>query len=74
MKYYMHLIDGKPAHFDGEQICFNRTGRYGTRTSHPLARDLEQIKTEQLATKAWRIRKGFRIHSDDYGYCTVDAP
>lgn len=74
MKYYMHLIDGIPAHFDGEQICFNKTGQYGVRKIHPLASDLAQIKNEQRACKAFRTRRGFGFNSSDYSYCTVDTP
>lgn len=74
MKYYLHLIDLMPAHFDGEQICFNKTGQHGIRKIHPLALSLEQIRKEQSECKAFRVMRGFGYIVGDYSYCTVDTP
>ncbi len=74
--YYMHTIDGKPASYvKGEQICYARSGGRG-RPWATLATSIEQIKSEQKASIAWR-RKRFNDGEksrNDYGYVIFKKP
>jgi len=64
MSKYLHTIDGKPATFDGYQICFaaNR-GK-----ANNLADSLNQIRKEQHITIRNRKRDGFGEVVGKYGY------
>ena len=66
---YMHTIDDHPGHYyPGEQICF------AVRTRPiPLCDSLEQIKREQRASDAWRIKNGFSIGDRRFGWVKVFA-
>lgn len=63
---YMHLIDGEPARFDGEQICYADKRRFPVK----LVDSLIQIRKEQRKSKAYRKAHGFH-DSDGYGYAKV---
>jgi len=67
MQAYMHTIDGKPAFFDGRQICYMVF--YGK--ASPLAQSLKQIRTEQKASAEWRMGQGFQSHIEKYGHLRV---
>lgn len=54
---YMHTLDGKPAQFDGWQIC------YAMHVIKRFANDLDQIREEQLASRRWRAKKGYDNNS-----------
>lgn len=56
--YYMHTIDGKPATFDGNQICY--ATYFGK--ANDLCSSLAQIHREQQASIRFR-----RLHGlDDF--------
>lgn len=64
---YMHTVRGKPAVFDGWQICIG--AQY-----IELADSLKQIKTERRITINNRTEEGFPVDEDDYGYIKVFIP
>lgn len=61
MAKYMHTIDGKPATFDGWQIC------YATYYGKPniLCESLKQIRAEQKISRRNRLSRGW---DDDFAY------
>lgn len=64
MSKYMHTIDGRPAMFDGYQICYATF--YGP--ANKLADSLEQIRKEQRITIRNRKRDGLDLHVGEYGH------
>lgn len=68
MTKFMHTIDGRPAFYDHEeQICFAVRRR-----AIPLAKDLNQIKREQRASRRWRIKNGF-FPTSGYGFMRIET-
>ena len=67
--YYMHTIDGQPATFDGDQICFAHP-RHG----NPLRRSLAEIKADRKRTERYRRTLGFRFEPKIYGHIRVRTP
>lgn len=63
-KVYMHTLDGTPAFFDGNQICFLPRAR----TQDVLRDSLDQIRAEQRKTIAWREKHGFWGGGARYGH------
>lgn len=53
---YIHTLNGKPASYNGQQVCY---AFRGGKVAHSLA----QIRREQAASQAYRDRRGF----SDYG-------
>jgi hypothetical protein len=71
---YMHLLDGAPGTFDGEQICFAATGAHsGRRSGALLVPTLAQVKREQRESARYRQRLGLGVLGD-YSYVRVEAP
>ena len=64
---YMHTIDGMPAAFDGDQICYRSF--YGK--AQPLCDDLAQIKREQQLTKKYRDSMGFSDYETKYSHLRI---
>lgn len=64
--YYMHTLDGKPACFDGWQVCFGMNGRR-------VASSLKQIRREQHESTANRTAAGLQDH-DTMGYVRFRLP
>lgn len=64
---YMHTVNGKPGHYDGDQVCYFTVTR-----PIPLCDTLKQIRKEQAAAIKWRASKGFSIYAT-YGYAKVQA-
>ena len=60
---YIHTLDGRPAMFDGYQVCY--AAHYGR--ANDVALSLRQIRREQAASTRNRLADGL---SDDleYGY------
>lgn len=49
---YMHTLDNRPAHYNGEQIIYaDRTVR--------LVDSLKQIHRERALSEAWRKKRGW---------------
>ena len=61
--YYLHTLDGQPADFSGEQVCY--AVHYGK--PNKLATSLKQIRREQQASREYRERIGFE-NDCEYGY------
>jgi hypothetical protein len=64
MAKYIHTINGKPATFDGFQICFATF--YGK--PNILCDSLKQIRKQQKISVANRKSKGFPAELGDYGH------
>jgi hypothetical protein len=58
MSKYLHTLDGKPATFDGFQICF--ASRFGK--PNKLADSLKQIKKERAISIKNREERGYPIN------------
>lgn len=71
--YYMHLLDGKPAYFDRDQVCFMMRGGF-TRAKQTLCVSLKQIRSEQKRSGQWREQQGYSDHDWEYSYVRVVAP
>lgn len=68
--YCMHTIDGRPAFFAGNQICFVLR----TRKPHKLAKDLKQIRREQKLTIKYRSEVlGIGEEPNKYSYIRVSV-
>ena len=71
-KFYMHLIDGRPACFHNNseitQICYMHKIHVNY-----LAKSLKQIKKEQKKSLEWRNEQGYN-HSMTYSYMIVTLP
>lgn len=52
---YIHTLDGKPATFDGQQICFAHGGGMGNKPCYSL----DEIREQQDKSHAWRKKQGF---------------
>lgn len=65
---YMHLLEGHPAFFDGDQICF--AGR-GCLLSSMLRDSLTQIRKEQKLSDAFRKEHGWRDFKTGYGHLRI---
>lgn len=63
MKFYLHTLEGKPAGFDGEQICY--AGKGHDRWKAPLVQDLKTIREQQKKTFEYR-KKNFKETFDKY--------
>lgn len=63
MNKYMHLIEGKPAKFDGEMISFVCDG---VRLDELLVDSLAQIRREQRASREYRERLAMCWMDYDY--------
>lgn len=61
---YLHLLNGQPAHYNGEQIIYAEPWR-----AVPVANSLEQVESERAAAEQWRQQEGLAIApTSDYGY------
>lgn len=63
---YMHTIDGCPASWDVEQICYA-----STRRPIKLLNSLAEIKKERKKSDQFRNKHGWRLSS--YGHFRVKA-
>lgn len=68
--YYMHTLNGSPAAFFGDCICY--MSHYGK--ANPLASSLKQIRAEQKANIEARQELGANPDDDAYGYRRVGVP
>ena len=64
MQIYIHTIDGKPAMFDGDQICFARHYGPGNKPCYSL----KEIRRQQEATFKYREERGYTYKVGEYGY------
>lgn len=60
---YIHTIDGHPAMFDGDQICF--ANFYGP--GNTPCYSLQEIRSQQQKSKTYRRKRNFD-DSMKYGY------
>ena len=66
---YIHLINGEPAIFDGEQICF---ARHGMPLALMLRDSLDEIRENQKASYRYRVQNGFTLEGFEYSYLRVN--
>lgn len=64
---YMHLLNGEPAYFDGEMICF---ARHGVPAARLIVDSLDEIRAQQRASREYREAMDFDIH--EYSYLRVN--
>jgi len=64
MKGYIHTIQGKPATFNGYQICY--ASFYGA--PNVIRGTLAQIRRDQATTKRNRAKDGYPVNMKEYGY------
>lgn len=70
MSVYIHTLNGKPAVFDGEQLCYvNKSGGPLDRLLRP---SLETIRDEQRASTAYRERHGWP-HAGKHDYIRLSV-
>ena len=65
-KYYMHTIEGCPAFFDKDQICY--ANNYGAWAHNVLVNSLGQIRNEQKRSIKYRTDLGLEDSHDKYNY------
>lgn len=63
-KAYMHTLDGQPAFFSGDQICFLPPSR----ARNVLRGSIQEIYADRKATEKYRKKHNFRIDNVRYGY------
>ena len=63
---YMHIINGKPGRFSGEQICYAGVKNFKIR----LVGSLKQIRKEQKLSK--KFRKSMKWEDTEYSYVLVE--
>lgn len=63
---YMHTLNGQPAQFDGEQICF-------ADKRIKLADSSVQIRREEQLSRRWRLQNGYENEWKE-SYVTIDIP
>lgn len=73
VKYYMHTINGVPAFFSGEQICYGGN-RQEARRFNILTKSLYQIKKEQRKSTQHRRSNGLLDDNTNLGYMIVYTP
>ncbi len=54
---YIHILEGRPAFFNGQQLCFVTEGGGGK--GAPVAYSLRQIRDEHRKSADYRRRKGY---------------
>ena len=71
-KYYLHTLEGKPAGFDGEQICY---ASKGNGWFVPLVKDLKTIRRQQQQTFEFRkkLKEKYDKYQTTYDYVIVDG-
>jgi len=71
-KYYLHTIEGKPAGFDGDQICYADKGKGW---ASPLVKDLKTIRKQQKKTFKFRVqfKEKYDKYQDKYDYVIVEV-
>lgn len=74
LKYYMHLIEGKPAFWskDDGQIVYADTDQDRRILPTPLVRSRNILMKQQQLSRTFRQSHGFDILS--YGYVIVEVP
>lgn len=71
--YYMHTLNGSPAAFAVDQICYAVS--YGR--PNKLCRNLAEIRKERRRSIRWRTEQGIVDppgSEDKYGYVRVALP
>lgn len=71
-RYYIHTLNGRPAFFDGEQICY--ASKY-QREGNVASTSLKQIRREQIKSSKWRYEMfGENGMKHEYGYVRFTLP
>lgn len=65
---YMHLLDGHPACFDGDMICYARSGM---KLDELFLDSLDAIRKQQLASAEYRRFHGLNLLHHTYEYLRV---
>lgn len=70
--YYIHTLNGKPAFFDGDQICYATIYQ---RAGNVACKSLQQIRREQVKSERWRYEMfGEQATRHQYGYVRFTVP
>jgi hypothetical protein len=72
-RMYMHMINGQPAFFDGEMVCYMNHAQHGHHRQ-AIVPSLKQLRAEQKASLAYRKRNNYADHVNEYSYCIVGVP
>ncbi len=58
--YFMHLLDGEPAYFTGEQLCYLPTNsKHNWQKKGVLVETVDEIHRQQAASLEYREKNGF---------------
>lgn len=68
MNKYIHLLDGKPAFFDGEQLCFADNRRH---LNELLVDSLRTIRKHWYLSNEFRRSLGYLSERTRYSYLRV---
>ncbi len=74
-KWYLPLLNGEPARFDGDQFCYVDQAEYAgdrTRSHALLLRDLRTLLRQAAAHR--KYRDGRRWEVGRLSYCIVEVP
>lgn len=67
MEAYMHLLDDRPAWFNGNQIVFATRKRFAV----PLVDDLKEIRANRIDSYKFLSDNGYDTSEMDYGHLRV---
>ena len=67
---YMHTINGHPAGYDGDQVCYHWQGQ----SIAEWPRSLAALRREQKKCMEWRTSQGMDAEAHEYGYRRYTVP
>lgn len=67
MTKYMHLLNGRPAVYDGNQVCF--AGQQIA--TKDMADSWKQVKEEYRLSENWRIEQGMEPYEWQHTYIRI---
>lgn len=72
MKMYMHILNDKPAFFDGEQIVYMSRGRKINKIR--IVKDLKTIRRQQRLCEIFRKSIGcYDFNTINYSYVIIEV-
>lgn len=70
MRLYLHTINGRPAGFGNEQICYASNNRSKWKAK-PI-KDLATIRKQQKQTFEFRKEQGYSFDESEYSYVIIE--